>query len=81
VKGNKELVCKINNSIYVLKQSPRVWYKFDTYIIELGFVRSIDDRYVNSKQVGNHFIYVVLYVNDMLLIGNTMDDIKEVKLQ
>ena len=33
------------------------------------------------KQVGEHFIYVVLYVNDMLLVGNNMKVIKEVKMQ
>jgi hypothetical protein len=38
------------------------------------------DHYVYSKQVGNHFIYVVLYVDDMLLVGNNMDVIKVVKL-
>jgi hypothetical protein len=44
-------------------------------------VRSRVDHYVYSKQVGNHFIYVVLYVDDMLLVGNNMDVIKEVKSQ
>jgi hypothetical protein len=82
VKGNKELVCKLKKSLYGLKQSPRMWYqKFDTYILGLGFVRSRVDHYVYSKQVGNHFIYVVLYVDDMLLVGNNMDVIKEVKSQ
>jgi hypothetical protein len=82
VKGKKELVCKLNKSLYGLKQSPRMWYqKFDTYILGLGFVRSRDDHCVYSKQVGNHFIYVVLYVDDMLLVGNNMDVIKEVKSQ
>ena len=32
------------------------------------------------KQVGEHFIYVVLYVDDILLVGNNMKVIKEVKL-
>src|ERR1700722_8602124 len=82
VKGNKELVCNLKKSIYGLKKSPRMWYqKFDTYILGLGFVRSRSDHYVYSKQVGNHFIYVVLYVDDMLLVGNNMDVIKEVKSQ
>ena len=59
-----------------------MWYqKFDTYIHGLGFVRSNVDHYVYYKQVGNHFIYVVLYVDDMLLVGNNMDVIKEVKMQ
>ena len=33
VKGKKEMVYKLNKSLYNLKQSPRMWYqKFDTYI-------------------------------------------------
>jgi hypothetical protein len=82
VKGKKELVCKLKKSLYGLKKSPRMWYqKFDTYILGLGFVRSRVDHCVYSKQVGNHFIYVVLYVDDMLLVGNNMDVIKEMKSQ
>jgi hypothetical protein len=75
------LVCKLNKSLYDLKQSPRMWYQnFDSYILGLGFVRSRDDHCVYSKQFGN-FIYVVLYVDDKLLVGNNMDVIKEVKSQ
>ena len=59
-----------------------MWYqKFDTYIQGLGFVRSNVDHYVYYKQVGEHFIYVVLYVNAMLLVGNNMEVIKEVKME
>jgi hypothetical protein len=54
---------------------PKFWH-----ILRQGFVRSGVDHYVYSKQVGNHFIYVVLYVDDML-VGNNMDVIKEVKSQ
>ena len=82
VKGKKELFCKLKNSLYGLKQSPRMWYQnFDTYILGLGFVRSRVDHCVYSKHVGNHFIYIVMYVDDMLLVGNNMDVIKEVKSQ
>jgi hypothetical protein len=82
VKGKKELVYKLKKSLCGLKQSTRMWYqKFDTYILGLGFVRRRVDHCVYSKKVGNHFIYVVLYVDDMLLVGNNMDVIKEVKSQ
>jgi hypothetical protein len=57
-----------------------MWYqKFDTYNLSLGFVRSKVDHCIYSKEEGGHFIYVVLYVDDMLLIGNIMDIIKEVE--
>ena len=59
-----------------------MWYqKFDTYIQGLRFVRSMANHSVYYKQVGEHFIYVVLYVDGMLLVGNNMEVIKEVKLQ
>jgi len=43
-------------------------------------VRSKDDHYVYYKKVGEHFIYVVLYVDDTLLVGNNMEVVKEVKM-
>ena len=44
-------------------------------------MRSKADHYVYSKQVGDHFINIVMYVDDMLLIGKNKDVIKEVKSQ
>ena len=59
-----------------------MWFQnFDTYIQGIGFVRSKDDHCGYYKQVGEYFIYVVLHVNDMLLVGNNMKVIKEVKSQ
>jgi hypothetical protein len=55
--------------------------KFDAYILSLVFVRRKVDHYIYSKEKGGCFIYVVLYVEDILLIGNKMDTIKEVKKQ
>ena len=41
VKLEKELICKINKSIYGLKESPKMWYlKFHMYIQQLKFVSS-----------------------------------------
>jgi hypothetical protein len=80
VKGKKELVCKLKRSLYGIKKSPRMWYqKFDTYTLSLGFVRRKVDHYMYSKQEGGCFIYVALYVDNMFLIRNNMDAIKEVK--
>jgi hypothetical protein len=82
VKGKKELVCKLKKSLYGLKQSPRMWYqKFDTYMLGLGFTRSKEDHCVYSKLIGDHLIYLFLYVDDMLLIGNNKEIIQDVKTQ
>jgi hypothetical protein len=82
VKGKKELVCKLKKSLYGLKKSPRMWYKkFDTYMLGLGFTRSKVDHYVYFKLISDHLIYLVLYVDDMLLIGNDKEIIQDVKTQ
>ena len=37
------------------------------------------DHCIYSKEEGGNFIYVALYVVDMLMIGSNMNTIKEVK--
>jgi hypothetical protein len=82
MKGKKELVCKMIKSLYGLKQLPRTWYqKFDTYMLGLGFTRSKEDHCVYFKLIGDHLIHLVLYVDDMLLIGNNKEIIQDVKTQ
>ena len=40
-KGEEQLVCKLNRSIYGLKQSPRCWnFALDKYIRDLGFIKA-----------------------------------------
>jgi hypothetical protein len=77
---NKHLVCKLKRSLYDLKKSLRMWYQnFDRYILSFGFLRSKSYQCIYSKKEGGHFIYVALYVDDMLLIENNMGTIKEEK--
>ena len=49
------------------------------YQVKFNPTRSKVDHYVYCKKVGEHFIYVVLYIDDMLMVGNNMEVIKEVK--
>ena len=59
-----------------------MWYhKFDTFIWGLGFTRSKADHCVYFKLIGDRVIYLVLYVDDMLLTGNDKEIIHEVKIQ
>jgi hypothetical protein len=80
MKGKKELICKLKKSMYGLKQSPGMWYqKFDSYMLGLGFTKRKEDHCVYFKLIGDHLIYLVLYVDGMLLIGNTKEIIQDVK--
>jgi len=74
-------VCKLRKSLYGLKQSPRQWYKrFDSYMIKLGYIKSPYDCCVYMRKLKDDtFIYLVLYVDDMLIGAEKMCDIKKLK--
>jgi hypothetical protein len=50
-------------------------------MLGLGFTRSKEDHCVYFKLIGDHLIYLVLYLDDMFLIGNTKEIIQDVKTQ
>jgi hypothetical protein len=57
-----------------------MWYqKFDNYIFILGFTRRKVDHCVYFKLIGDHIIYLVLYVDDMLFIVREKEIIHDVK--
>jgi hypothetical protein len=69
----------MKKSLYGLKQSLRMWYqKFGTYILGLDFTRSKEDHCVYFKLIYGHLIYLVLYVDDMYVVG-IKDIIHDVK--
>lgn len=70
VKAEKGQVCRLNKSLYGLKQSARCWFeRFDGVLKEHGFRNSLVDRCLYFLDRGNiHVnIYVVLYVDDLLI--------------
>jgi len=59
-----------------------MWYqKFHRFIQGPGFTRSKADHYVYFKLIGDRVIYLVLYVDDMLLVGNDKEIIQDLKTQ
>ena len=73
-------VCKLNRSIYGLKQASRSWnQRFDEIIKEYDFVQNADDPCVYKKVSGRALTFIVLYVDDVLLIGNDIPMLTSVK--
>ena len=67
-----EYVCLLEKSLYRLKQLPRQRYKkFDNFVIKSGFVRSKYDSCIYYMLNDNIPIYLLLYVDDMLLINES----------
>ena len=73
-------VCKLEKSIYGLKQASRSWNLcFHEKFKEFGFSRSEDEFCVYIKASGSIVTFLVLYVDDILLIGNDVPTLNEVK--
>ena len=55
----------------MVKQASRQWYiKCDEVIIRNGFKENVVDRCIYMKVSGSSFIFLVLYVDDILLATN-----------
>src|SRR4051812_15923794 len=64
-------VFKLQRSIYGLKQASRRWnLHFDDMIKAFGFVRNGEELCVYKKASGCSVAFLVLYRDDILLIGN-----------
>ena len=80
VKGNEEMVCKLQKSLYGLKQARKHYYKkFDSFIGDSGFLTGQADHCCYVKNLGNYFIILLLYVDDMLITGGNKQDIDKLK--
>ena len=74
-------VCKLNRSIYGLKQASRSWNDhFDEAIRSFGFIKNEDEPCVYKKASGSQLTFLVLYVDDILLIGNDVGMLTNLKL-
>ncbi|KAM2605233.1 hypothetical protein TB2_034053 [Malus domestica] len=80
-KSEKTKVCKLQRSIYGLKQASMSWnIRFDTEIKTFGFTQNEDDNCVYKKVVGEEVVFLVLYVDDILLFGNDTAILSSVKV-
>ena len=79
--GSGKKVCKLQRSIYGLKQASRSCnIRFDETIKEFGFSQNLDEPCVYKKTNGSAIIFLVLYVDDILLIGNDVSVLQSVKI-
>ena len=73
-------VCKLQKAIYGLKQASRSWNLcFHEKVKGFGFSRSEDESCIYVKTSGSIVVFLVLYVDDILLIGNDIPTLQSVK--
>ncbi|KAJ4757139.1 hypothetical protein LUZ62_067514 [Rhynchospora pubera] len=65
-------VCLLTKSLYGLKQAPRAWFqKLSTSLIEIGFVASSYDPSLFIAKHQNHTLFILVYVDDILVTGSS----------
>ena len=81
VNESEHLVCKLNKSLYGLKQSGRVWYeKITDELKSLGFHQLLTENCVFITTHGeNSLTIIALYVDDLLLQSNSLKTLNNVK--
>ncbi|KAM2555190.1 hypothetical protein TB2_019236 [Malus domestica] len=73
--------CRLNKSIYGLKQASRSWFhKFSTAIHQAGYQQSKADYSLFTKVRDHSFTTVLIYVDDMIITGNDEEAIRDLKL-
>ncbi|GJW59444.1 retrotransposon protein, putative, ty1-copia subclass [Tanacetum coccineum] len=73
-------VCKLKCSIYGLKQASRKWNKrFADKIKKFGFSQNRDEPCVYVKASGSYVTFLILYVDDILIMGNNIPMLQDVK--
>ena len=69
-RDRKSHVCKLKKALYGLKQALRAWYeRIDNYLTKLGYSKNEVDPNLYFKIDGDDMIILVLYVDDLLIIG------------
>ena len=64
-------VCRLHKSIHGLKQASQNWNKhFDKCIKTYGFIKNGEEPCVYKWANGSIVVFLMLYVDDILLIGN-----------
>jgi hypothetical protein len=73
-------ICKLQKSIYGLKQASQSWnLRFDEVVKEFDFIKNVEESCVYKKVSGSAVVFLVLYVDDILLIGNNIPMMEVVK--
>jgi hypothetical protein len=78
--GSGGRVPKLKKALYGLKQAPRAWNaKLDKELVALGFEKSKLEHAVYRRSSKRSFLLVGVYVDDLVISGPSVNDIKQFK--
>ena len=75
-------VCRLKKALYGLKQAPRIWSEtLKRALLEFGFKVSQMDPSLYLLNRADHIVYLLDYVDDMLIASKSLEQIDWVKKQ
>ena len=73
-----DYVCRLNRSLYGLKQAPREWFsRLATFLRHHKFVQSRADSSLFLRRQGAHSVYILIYVDDIVITGSSTAQITQ----
>lgn len=80
--SGEKLVCRLNRSLYGLKQSGRNWNTLlHTFFMEHGFIQSQVDTCVYCKHTNEQIVIVLVWVDDIVVAASNDSVLSEIKNQ
>lgn len=78
--NHKHSVCKLQKSLYGLKQANRQWFlKLSEFLSHLGFKHSYADTSLFTYKHNHTFLCLLVYMDDLLITGNNISFMQTVK--
>lgn len=79
-EGRPGVVCRLHKALYGLRQAPRAWHlKLKDVLEELGYKASDADPGLYVQINKEHNVYVLVYVDDILVIAKDQTTANQVK--
>ncbi|GJY55597.1 ribonuclease H-like domain-containing protein [Tanacetum coccineum] len=79
IRENK--VCRLKKSLYDLKQASKQWnHNLSEALVEVGFVQSKNDHSLYTMNKGSVSLFLLVYVDDLVITGNDIGDIESFKI-
>ena len=74
-----EQVCKLQRSLYGLKQASRQWYaRLSSFLVSHGYKQCASDHSLFIRHGSNRIFVLLVYVDDIVLLGNELSKIQRI---